>query len=1319
MNDSANNWGKSVQQSFTVSNQAPTITVTQPDGVSDSTTSTYIITWSASDNDAGDTVTVSCYADIDASGYDETYTCFSGTANDGTQSCDMSAWSSNDYYIWCNATDTYTGTTDYSSGQVTVDNTAPTINNLNDNDGIYVSGKSWVMYANVTDTASSIDTVLLEYDGTNYTCTNNTASNFSYTFTDLGVSSNTYYFYANDSWDNLQKSSQGTLAITQATGTATLTLTPSNSITYGTTITAKCEANTGEVSPVLYRDNVDVTTAENNSAITLGATTYDYECNFTATQNYTTSSDTDTLTVSQADTSIDVYLNGTASNSAIEYGDVNITIVCNVTGKTVKYYRNESLMESATTPLENISSWSVLEDYNISGIFEGDTNYTSSQTDLVLTIEDTQSPTVTISSPSDNDYVNTAPTISGTWADGYKDTCWTNTTEYGGVSATFSFTNTSALSEQRYDVLVTCNDTSNNTGTDTVYFTFDITHPTVTWNQQPDLNLTDESDPTYLINISDTNSVNATSVVIFHGLNCTLCQTAQEQYRYPASARQPDKLRNCNRNESVALIEDNVIRSDGADDIWSFGGHLYGTHNTPTIESQAADGSWIEFNMTHEYHRLVSYHVPVDRTLLHDEVKTSQYVSIYKNRPAIIELDTFPDDANHTIHLEFNIDDQSATNPLEFYICNSTVAPYTVDYETDTSCGYFTSRTDFDTKDTTENNSEYIHMHIGIDENTLMQFCTTNVTPTEVMYIFLKSDEPTSAKAYKLYYADDTTDSDLPDFNETYLLHTYSPSSWTNNSVTPDFQFQVSSDNQEVLMYVHVCDNLSNCGNSTVQIDALGDRPNEPPSTPLLTAPMEYYDISLPYNITWLCGTDPEGDSYNVTIYLVNETDGTETVLADDNITNGIGYWTWDDGTEDYNYYSLKIRSCDDSDACSPNGTSAGNFTLDGTIPMIQFESPTPADNSNISNNYIYINTTTSDTLSGDDLTAFTDFNYSLVGWWNFNGTGTTATDLSSQGNDGTLTNMDTDFTNDSSGRTYDGKFGDAIVFDDIDDYIDLGVLLSYTTKSYWKKTDSIWSFIVTTSSTTYIDAVSYTCPTGMAYVHKSGGYCIDKYEASMPNADSTQMGNATEIANRNNPGSMPAESKQGVIPWVRISQTNARIACDNAGKHLCTSEEWLGAANLQGKIYDLPTTLSGSPYYCVLSGHNCPGNSYENGDACDTGSYEGCQSSEGVYDMVGNVWEWCNETVDTLDNPCKVGDGWCYATNTDIWSSSSSGCTKYGGDGTYFKDGVYSGANERAVLRGGDWGYGADAGPFIVFLGYAPSHTYRSIGFRCCSAPN
>jgi hypothetical protein len=101
------------------------------------------------------------------------------------------------------------------------------------------------------------------------------------------------------------------------------------------------------------------------------------------------------------------------------------------------------------------------------------------------------------------------------------------------------------------------------------------------------------------------------------------------------------------------------------------------------------------------------------------------------------------------------------------------------------------------------------------------------------------------------------------------------------------------------------------------------------------------------------------------------------------------------------------------------------------------------------------------------------------------------------------------------------------------------------------------------------------------------------------------------------------------------------------------------------------------------------------------------------VYDMTGNVWEWVNETVSTTAPP--PGTAGHYFPSDAGWITTQTD-TKYGYDGVYFYAGTQTG---RAVVRGGDWGNGALAGPFNAHLPFVPSSSGSSLGFRCCSGSN
>lgn len=251
-NDSVGNLNVSTQQSFTVANQAPAITVNEPDGSGDGTKTTFAVTWTATDNDNEDTSTLSCYGDADGTGYDKTYTCFTGSTNDGTESCDVSGWADNTYYIWCNATDGYSSGTDYSPNELTVDNTAPTPNPATIS---LVSSSSYSSMATTATTASDAGIGGIQYlfnETTGGSGATNGSWQSSASYTDEGLAPNTSYCYIVQYRDSLNNSG------TWSSQTCNYTLAEAPSITQ-----VLCGGETGD-----YECNVTISMGSNPSGTT-------------------------------------------------------------------------------------------------------------------------------------------------------------------------------------------------------------------------------------------------------------------------------------------------------------------------------------------------------------------------------------------------------------------------------------------------------------------------------------------------------------------------------------------------------------------------------------------------------------------------------------------------------------------------------------------------------------------------------------------------------------------------------------------------------------------------------------------------------------------------------------------------------------------------------------------------------------------------------------------------------------------------------------------------------------------------------------------
>ena len=120
----------------------------------------------------------------------------------------------------------------------------------------------------------------------------------------------------------------------------------------------------------------------------------------------------------------------------------------------------------------------------------------------------------------------------------------------------------------------------------------------------------------------------------------------------------------------------------------------------------------------------------------------------------------------------------------------------------------------------------------------------------------------------------------------------------------------------------------------------------------------------------------------------------------------------------------------------------------------------------------------------------------------------------------------------------------------------------------------------------------------------RMGNIYIDMYEASRTNATVDTQGTGLTMACNY------AHS----IPWTSVTYEDARNACLDAGKRLCTKAEWLAAC---GSVY---------PYGSSHQTGTCNDASSNDGETIPTGNKAGCKSATGAFDMSGNAREWVEE---------------------------------------------------------------------------------------------
>ena len=228
-------------------------------------------------------------------------------------------------------------------------------------------------------------------------------------------------------------------------------------------------------------------------------------------------------------------------------------------------------------------------------------------------------------------------------------------------------------------------------------------------------------------------------------------------------------------------------------------------------------------------------------------------------------------------------------------------------------------------------------------------------------------------------------------------------------------------------------------------------------------------------------------------------------------------------------------------------------------------------------------------------------------------------------------------------------------------------------------------------------------CQKGMVFIPSAtGGFCIDKFEVSAGNSCPVKKV-SNQSDSRQNMASADCKpvSVKGVTPWVYISQTQAREACARAGKRLPTNKEWL-AASLGTP--DKNSSWESSDCQVADNWEEQPGK---------TGNGVNCVSSFGAFDMIGNVWEWTDETINEgkMNGELLPAQGFVYEADDQgiAIETAEKASDNYKNDYFWIKN-----TGVRGVARGGFYSNEDEAGIYSAYLVSKPSYIGVGVGFRC-----
>lgn len=233
-------------------------------------------------------------------------------------------------------------------------------------------------------------------------------------------------------------------------------------------------------------------------------------------------------------------------------------------------------------------------------------------------------------------------------------------------------------------------------------------------------------------------------------------------------------------------------------------------------------------------------------------------------------------------------------------------------------------------------------------------------------------------------------------------------------------------------------------------------------------------------------------------------------------------------------------------------------------------------------------------------------------------------------------------------------------------------------------------------------------CPPEMAHI---GRYCIDRWEATLVELDDRGEKRPHPHYEVPDPQShYAARSRAGDFPQGHISRVVAAAACSAADKRLCTLREWHRACS-GPQVLTYPYGWEGERGTCNTAKPHLLGRLFGNdprawkydeqfnspvllrepGFLARTGEYARCISTDGVYDLVGNLHEWVADRVD-YDLPQKI----------QLIADIERKIDKNFGHG---------------IFMGGFFSTTSEHGRGCLFLtpGHEPRYHDYSTGFRCC----